>query len=372
MTKRVEPKRMKQFSHLDYDSKEKLKEWAHSNNQSTGSLEYTLKRIHKLKPSVVFLTQTGSIPYGFAFKEAWKEAYPGEKLPRFLTMDVKKIRSLGRIDDLSVKIYKKFYDNDKIKGRIDEEEHTLLSRGFSRKLKHGVWRLPATNYWEIGIIRDKDPDFNEFYEDQMNRRSERFASKVIADVEKKLERYRVKSGDNIVVVDEQFPDDGEAKFDKDKYSQMGTAGTAKKIIEEAAKKRGIDANVAFRYLGHKTLPQRNLGPWIGGSRYNNSGEVWKMPTRRYSGNNEREISKANVHYLKELGKRAGKKIKERKSLEDKLTSVIGVSAFILSIFFSSYGLTGNIVGFTNHPINFLGIFFFLIGVIGFSLSLRRK
>lgn len=41
----------------------------------------------KAKPDYVFLTETSSILYGYPIKEAWKKAYPGEKIPKFYRID---------------------------------------------------------------------------------------------------------------------------------------------------------------------------------------------------------------------------------------------------------------------------------------------
>jgi len=54
-------------------------------------LKENIKAIHKYNPKYIFLTETSSIPTGFALKEAWKEAYPLEKPPIFYRIDPSQI-----------------------------------------------------------------------------------------------------------------------------------------------------------------------------------------------------------------------------------------------------------------------------------------
>lgn len=44
-------------------------------------------------PAVVVLTETSGVPFGYAFKEGFKEAFPDKPLPRFLRINVKPFKS---------------------------------------------------------------------------------------------------------------------------------------------------------------------------------------------------------------------------------------------------------------------------------------
>ena len=55
-------------------------------------LEEAISNMHKEHPDAIFLTQTSSVPFGWAIKEAWKKAYPGEKIPVMLTIDVGQLK----------------------------------------------------------------------------------------------------------------------------------------------------------------------------------------------------------------------------------------------------------------------------------------
>ncbi len=43
----------------------------------------------EFKPDYIFLTETSAFPAGYAFKEAWKTAFPGETPPKFFRIDPK-------------------------------------------------------------------------------------------------------------------------------------------------------------------------------------------------------------------------------------------------------------------------------------------
>lgn len=47
------------------------------------------------QPDYIFLTETSSIPYGFAIKEAWKRIYPTEQRPKFYRIDPVRLGSMS-------------------------------------------------------------------------------------------------------------------------------------------------------------------------------------------------------------------------------------------------------------------------------------
>lgn len=50
-------------------------------------LKTLLKTWHSYKPDYIFLTETSAVPYGYAIREAWRVAYPDEKLPVFYRVE---------------------------------------------------------------------------------------------------------------------------------------------------------------------------------------------------------------------------------------------------------------------------------------------
>ncbi|MCK9379189.1 MAG: hypothetical protein M0P97_03550 [Candidatus Moranbacteria bacterium] len=57
------------------------------NEKNVRTLKELLKYWHQYKPDYIFLTETSAIPYGYAIKEAWKNAYPDEILPMFYRIE---------------------------------------------------------------------------------------------------------------------------------------------------------------------------------------------------------------------------------------------------------------------------------------------
>jgi len=102
--------------------------------------------------------------------------------------------------------------------------------------------------------------------------------------------------------------------------------------------------------------------------------------RRYSGKEERETAKKNIQRFKEQGRYLAKSLSEeleeerRKSLEQKVLSIIGLSGVCASLFFLSLNITGNAIGnLSKNSNNFIGIFLLIIGLTcGFFWMKNRR
>lgn len=347
------PEDQTKFNYINEKTKNSLQYWAVTGNVGM-NLSRALERIHKDRPKVVFLTQTSSIPYGIAFKEAWKTAYPNDSLPKFLTIDVKATRGWARLNNLKQRLYEEFYKRSA--PVVDFNGEKFIA------------------YDEISDSMRKDEKFREFYESEIEKRANRSATKVIMGLKEKLRRYGVRSGDNVVVLDDQTPEGGPL-VDKMKYSHMGTMGIAKKVVEEAANEVGGNIHVLHNYISSTRLPQRGLGPWIGGTQTEGyvSYKHTLMPTRRYSGQEERQISRSNIDYLKDLGKESGKKIREKRSLESKVSSVVGIFFLFLSFLFLSANITGNsIASLSVKKSSLIGAGLLFIALVSAFIYLKRR
>lgn len=302
----------KELNYLSESAKGQLSNWTDPSIYQ-GTIQEALDRIHRrINPKIVFLTQTSSIPYGFAFKEAWKQAYPKEEPPKFLTIDVKEVRKL------------------------------------------------------TGHSEQDNAKYN------FENRSRLVAEDIIRKVRRKLDLYGVKEGDRVLVLDEHYPDEGQAPVDKDRYTQMGTIGIAKKIVQQAAEKTGKNIGVTYSYFANKRLEGGSYGPWVRGG-YSES----YSPTRRYSGKEERDISKSNIAYLKNLGREAGirlhREAQKKKSLEQRLSAIIGIVGFGSSTFFLGSNITGNAIGTLSQSSgNFIGIVLFLVGIVSALFYFKSK
>ncbi len=93
------------------------------------SLKKILEYWHEYSPDYIFLTETSAVPYGYAIKEAWKNAYPSEKIPIFY-----RIESWTEQDHI-VEID---HENESIDGLIRYAQKDNLDLPILKQMKIGV------------------------------------------------------------------------------------------------------------------------------------------------------------------------------------------------------------------------------------------
>lgn len=276
-------------------------------------LKEVIKDLHdKYKPRAIFMTQTSSTLYGWAIKEAWKEAYPNEKTPTILTINTAPIQaSYVHLED---KQFKK--EEEKLaKQRVDEA-------------------LP-----EFKDIKD--------------------------EVEKKLKRHNING--NIAIIDEyrgtyetvgydsrdhtkkqQIYEPKEGK----KYARNSVSlGLAKKVIEVAKTDLDIKGKVVVAGLDYD---RASGSPWTryeSGGRYVNGERQERLPHGQYKRKTEsdyREYSKHRIKEFKERGREIGRELKrereqKKRNLEGLVALVVGIIGSLSSLLFLSSSITGNAI-----------------------------
>lgn len=363
------------FRRISDEDKETLKRWSESNGKTwETALRKVLNRVHESKPKVIFLTQTSSIPYGFALKEAYKHAYPDEPQPKFLTIDVKPARKLGSDFDGMNRLYEKHVP----KGFIYDIPFNEL-----RKVDEN--RAPK-NWEDTNIYHEKQKEVERKVEEDLKKKIDEASSAIIEKTKEKLRKYGVKDEDSILLMDEHIGDNEEhsisnviKKIKTGKFYKR-TTGIAYQIIKDASSSISPHIKVDFDFIFGSRLSSQDygsFGPWIGPKVSNYSNEEERLhPTRRYQGKEERDISRENMTYLKGLGKKVGDEIaqerKKKKDLEQHLSAIIGIGGLIASLFFLSPKLTGNVIGISKTSSNLTGIILFISGLTGLFIYLKRK
>jgi hypothetical protein len=66
----------------------------------------------RIKPKYVFLNETSATPYGWLFKEVWKEAYGDESLPNFYRIEPNTLVAIrdGRVGTEEYKKWREYFD----------------------------------------------------------------------------------------------------------------------------------------------------------------------------------------------------------------------------------------------------------------------
>ncbi len=95
--------------------------------------------------------------------------------------------------------------------------------------------------------------------------------------------------------------------------------------------------------------------------------------KNFSSNSvENEKIDNNLMKIKNRLRIMGVSLKDFKNLESKLPLVFIFTSFIITLFFLSLNITGNIIGNTQQDFSILGILFFLCGLVGAFVYARNK
>jgi len=352
-------------------------------------LKERIRELHdKYHPEAIFMTQTSSTLYGWAIKEAWKEAWPEEKVPRILTINTKpiekhegeKIRRDSPIYNQALKRAKNLRNlefarldmtyemmiNDKM---VSEEEAERLKEESKQKydtdLRYGLTSRLLNPNWK---------EFNDLKK----------------DIQSKLLSYNIKG--NIALIDENWGFAGNIETaknlgkgtlkehddklkdinvfepnDYERYSRESrTLGIAFPIAKRAVEELGYDSKVVTMGLG--TTDRSKEGPW--------TREGLDDPTnyRRARTKSEKEKARNRIEEYKILGKDMGREIKQRRikkiNLESHIAGLISIASFFPAALLMNRSLTANVVGINKISLTAFFLFFisFFSGITWFRLK----
>lgn len=319
--------------------------------EAVSDMADTIREWHALKPDYVFLTESSAIPAGYALKETWKKAFPGEKPPKFYRIDPRMIEDqFGTI----IADLKRNPNSEMIKGW-----RSYLSKRINKEKAR------------IIIYDENTPS--------------RF-NKPITDVE---EDPPSEYGMNSI---ERVPDFIRKAYDlgltnkkpgKMYYSTKKFSAYPAEVPKPTSKKMRVGYRALSEdeiYQNKKLEEEKGKGPRTR-SLNTPTGFIVSLPEQ------VRE-SREFVRYMKDLGRQAGQDLHEQMGSRDNLESILvpRVSVFILAslagialtIYSFSPTTTGNVIS-NAAPIfqstrGLLGVFLFVFGLAGlvFNLGKRNK
>ena len=214
----------------------------------SASMDNLVEKIHDNQYKTIFLTQTSTVPQGVMLKEAYKKRYHGEKMPNFLTIDVKEIRS------------------NRSKWEDSEENPAKKMKNYGVGSGDKILLLDETiPYWvSQPEAMGRDP----------------------------TNYYTHKEAGNIL----------KSRAEKG-YNFGGTVGIAYKVLKEAAELNHTSNRIDFDFVGGDKIlgdgRAKGIAGWV---RAFKDGVPY---ARRYSGKEERKISKENIRLLKKIGRMSG-------------------------------------------------------------------
>ncbi len=295
-----------------------------SEEEEISSIAKNVRDLYKKKPSIIFLTETSAIPDGYAFKEAWKRAYPNEKCPVFY-----------RIDPNALYNMKDFYS--KIRKLLETNEHNNKFDIYKKTLEEN--RLGLRTFLKKRI-KDKNAAIFVYDEDSVTG----FSPKIVYD---------------LLTNPEEFG------------------------LEEEFKCKNVSRVIGYyenEETGIEHLTRVALRPKITlKSKFDTSYPFKDIKLTGNVNRLDRKTSLEAIKHFKHLGRKAGEEIRQeeqkKKSLEHRVTSIIAICSFLASFLFLSSKITGNaIVDLTTKTTSFIGAGLFVIGSIAvfFWLKNRKK
>lgn len=278
-----------------------------------------IKEIHdKYHPEVVVVTQISAVGAGYDIKSAWKEAWPKEKVPYVITINVKKIRYE---EDLKKKIEELNKELEKIKTKLKK----IGRKGNIIVIDEGVMHTTVPREWMTG-------------------------------------KYTF-----------------EPKFYHPIYDEPCTLFIATEVVSDAVRKLGYQSKVgAIEFFGPGTFispwaePSRT--PWFFDKKVKYERGIIKR--KKYS----LELKEV-IKNVKENGKKLGEIIKEEKREEhekrhntiEKIVTLLIIGVLTLGLSFYPSNLTGkaisNLDGMTS---NIIGVVIFVIVLVVAFWYFKKK
>lgn len=291
-----------------------------------------IQDMHAKNPKYILLNDTSATAWGLVLKEAWKQAYPSEEIPKFYRVDPRVLEGIPN-SEKSRQAWKDYLEKrgmketDKI---IDFDEECAGGRSANRvreAFENESGLYGAHHYTNIEYM----------YCDAgwMDRKDGKLVLPVDpTDLSKKqpgFQRYRISGG---IGVDPAIKTEG---------TEGGKFRLSTKIT--------------------KSLRAPPLEP------LKFTGNLIRHPSGEY-----KEIYREIKLFGKEIGEELHAKL-QKKSLEQKVSAVVATAGLVSSLFFLSSNVTGNaIANLTNSDSSFLGAGLLIAGLVAgfFWVKSRNK
>lgn len=334
MNKYTDNRYVKEYGY-NYFRKEEVKE-------TKESVKKVLEKWHKIHPDYIFATETAAIPPSYIIKEAWKKAYPNEKIPAFYRIDPVVFGSeifsdrppSVRWEEATKKYFKERIKKDNAKIIVYDEHYLLDPKLFffkGKQIGHEVGRV---------TLRLTAEDMNKCY--------------AVGYINKKPGKIYLAGWDTLLPF--LYIDDVPKLNQTHEYRPTSKLlANHRQYMEDKSQDEKVFWN---EYLERKKKGIKE--------KINLTGRIVRYPEQR-------ERARGYITDLKKIGREAGEELAQSKNLENKVLSVIAIAGFWAGIFFLSPIVTGNAVGNLNQTSsNWIGGILFIVGLISAFVYFRRR
>jgi hypothetical protein len=346
----------------------------------------------KVHPDYIFLTETSAIPFGWLFKETWKEMFPGEPVPKFYRINPHRESGfIGRMLD-----YEKEHGSGRMRAHLEEyldsrikdkSANTILFDETDRELTDGKGYDPSGNSLKRVDKNNENSLKNETLEKGRNLLAKYGEIKNLwtdQGMPNKLGNMGEKTylGDYIRINNKEKE---EILFKNGEKSDP--SGKTEPISSEQYKKEGLPSKPYGAFRDSERFEEQEIahGPmYIKPTRKNQTIEGGESINDHLAltGITEKdpELRKRALDYISDLklaGKEAGIEARQenekKKSLEQRLFAIIGIIGLGSSVFFLGSSITGNVIGSSNMSSgSLIGSILFFVGILGVFLCFHKE
>jgi hypothetical protein len=375
--------------------------------EAFSNFSYYIKELHdKYKPEAIFMTQTSATLAGWAIKEAWKKAWPEEKVPKIFTINTRGVCEDSNQFSKDNPNYEQIMELEKKLRKGVEQERSERIESLKKEINkpvYGEFGLKQQNKDKTeleNLEKSHKEHLNKDYQILSDVFNVQFANEYAPEFKKlkygvadKLKKFRIKG--NIAIVDENagyrkalsngfLPLNWREESENVYEPQPGTIydrnslslGIAKQVLDSAKKDLGLNSKTVVLGLDPSGDSAGRLwgGPW---ERHDSTENKDISKYYRVKSKSDKEFAKKRIEEFKKIGRENGELIRleidRKNNLENRLGSTTAIIGLTLATFFLSSNITGNAVANLNQPsLNFIGTGLFLVGLVGAFMYFRKK
>ena len=281
-----------------------------------------VKDLHEINPGYIFLTDTTATAWGLVFKESWREAYPGEAIPKFYRVEPKSLKNIPKYEESK----KKF-------------EEYLQKRGIKSEDKIVVFDEEYIHGTSINLVKEAFENENGLYGNHHFKNityiegnegvMEKIEGKITPSKNPKegFNKYRIQHGVQT--------------YQRDKDNQLITD-----TFRISLKERNKEVLYPLKFTGN----------------------LIHNPSKEHK-ETYQEIKAIGA----EIGEEIHEEIQRKNSLEAKISGTTFVLTFVGSLFFIGSNITGNAISnFSNSTNSFIGVGLLIVSLITGTFWIKRK
>jgi hypothetical protein len=327
-------------------------------------LKKDVEALHNHKPKYIFLTESSAVLPGYAIKEAWKQAYPGEPLPTFYRINPTYLQSVMETSRIILGQGESCYG---------ETSQGAYSKGLREEARKRAENIRSSKTARENFQREKE-EVEEFF------------------------RKRILDRDETIFVYDEEPSTGKSAgivvgflSNPEKWGFSSDIKVKKILMNNCGEEAFFGSNPLYNHypfgISRENISKDVMGlhDFVSQSEYPNPTYKHKFVRGKIrgkiktAGTLKEEEEYWNTHivpkgYVKwQRTSKTPLDLEKKKSLEQKVSSVIAVSGILGSVLFLGSNITGNaIADLSTKTTSFLGAGLLIVGLVAGFFWIKKK